>query len=115
MLVGSTAGTSGSVVQGGGTLTLTTNLTLGFSSANAPTAAGSGSYTMNSGVLNDNDNFIGSKGVGTLTMNGGTFNATSNMRIGDDKGSTGVLNMHGGALTSRSSCWSGTSTRMIRA
>src|SRR4051812_16391032 len=98
MTLGSTVGASGSIVQGGGALTLTTNLSLGSSDAAAPTPAGSGSYTMNAGVLNDNDNFIGSKGTGTFTMNGGTLNATSNMRLGDDKGSTGVLNMHGGAI-----------------
>jgi hypothetical protein len=96
--LGSDPGLSGTVIQDGGTLSLAQGLVLGGATAAAPTTAGVGTYVMNGGQINDADNFIGSKGVGTFTMNDGTIVSGAHMRVGDDKGSTGVLNMHGGQI-----------------
>jgi len=97
--LGSTVGSTGSMIQDGGSLKLTQVLVLGSASDPAPTAGGSGTYTMNNGTLLDTDNFVGSKGFGTFNMNGGTLISTGHMRLGDDEGSRGVLNQTGGAIT----------------
>jgi len=97
--VGSDVGRSGGVVQNGGTLTIVQNLLLGNSPNPAPAPSGTGTYTLNSGFLNAGDTSVGEKGVGTFTMNGGTFTSTAHMRLGNDIGSTGQLNMHGGQMT----------------
>jgi len=91
--LGSGTSTSGGLIQAGGSL----NALAGVFVAGHATATGS--LTLNSGALSGNDFFIGQKGTGTLNVNGGTLTSTSNIRIGEDEGTNGVMNMTGGVVS----------------
>jgi len=93
LVMGSAAGNSGSLVQTGGSLDTSAPVEIGLD------ALGTGSYTMNAGTFTAPDFSVGEKGAGTFTMNGGTLISAGHMRLANDEGSSGVLNMHGGTMT----------------
>ncbi|MBT6562184.1 MAG: hypothetical protein HON76_06635, partial [Candidatus Scalindua sp.] len=82
---------TGSFIQSGGTVTLSSGLILG----NNPTAVGS--YNLSSGSLFSNSQSIGHTGTGTFTQSGGTNSVSLSGLNTIGSGSSGIYNLSGGA------------------
>jgi hypothetical protein len=97
--IGSATGKSGSLVQTGGALDITSPMIIGNSSNGTMSAGGTGTYTMNGGALTINDAFVGEFGTGTFILNSGTVTSAGHFRMGRNEGGDGTVIMNGGVLT----------------
>ena len=81
----------GTGTQTGGTLGATKGAYLGHN-------GGAGEYDMNGGEMSVDYIQVGRTSHGHLTVNGGTISAETNVRVGVDPGSIGLLEMNDGVL-----------------
>lgn len=90
------AGTAGAVTLNAGSMDVTTRAYIGRN------AGGSGQVTVSGGLLTfsgTGNQFLGDGGAGTLTLDGGIVTMSSaTLRMADDAGSSGTLNLLSGSL-----------------
>ncbi|MEK7953744.1 autotransporter-associated beta strand repeat-containing protein [Luteolibacter soli] len=99
LFLGSFSGV-GSITQDGGTITATSQVSIGGTNTNGGT--GTGSYTMSGGALTSSGGgefWVGSRGgTGTLSLSGtAVVTSSSTTNIGRDAGGTGTLTIAGNA------------------
>ncbi len=105
-MLGGAAGANGTLHVNGGTVTDSGSEDVQI----AYNADGTGTLTIDSGTFEMTGTaklLVGHKGTGIVNINGGKFqggsdNKTTEIRVGQDSGSTGTLNLNGGEMTGKS-------------